>query len=162
MKKNNIISYIIWAFLSAFIYIILSENITFNAFIIGLMIGISALVICMFFFDKKYIINNNIKMLSLVWYTINLVFIIIISGFNSLVLAIFHESTSEQLTYNSYLKNDILITLLANSITLTPGTVTVDKQDSNLIILKLCKKDCNVDLDDIRHLEKMISKIERG
>lgn len=162
MKIHNIVSYILWAFLSAFIYVILREDISLTTFIIGLIIGVSALVTCMFFFDKTYFIKNDFKKLPLFWYVISLVFIIIVSGFKSLFLALFHDSSSEQLTYNSYLKNDKLVTLLANSITLTPGTVTVDKQDNVLKVLKLCKKDCAIDLDDIKHLEKMIAKIERG
>lgn len=161
MRLCNIFTYVLWVAVAAFIYIVLREDISVSTFIIGLVLGICALVVCIFFFDKRYLTNSDIKKLPLIWYMINLLIIIIISGIKSLILAIFHDSTSEQLTYSSYLKNDMLITLLANSITLTPGTVTLDKSGNVLKVLKLCKKDCDLKIDDIKHLEKMISKIER-
>jgi multicomponent Na+:H+ antiporter subunit E len=44
------------------------------------------------------------------------------------------------ITFDSGLKTDLSRTLLANSITLTPGTVTVDIDDNTFLIHALSKK----------------------
>jgi len=62
-------------------------------------------------------------------------------------------------TYESKLSDEWLLTILANSITLTPGTMTVDIKGNQLLIHCLNKMYSN-GLSDM-HLEKMLFEIER-
>lgn len=160
MNIRIIVIYIIWALVIAGIYIVLREDVSYLTIIIGLILGFSTIFTCRLFIGSDFFTQFNIKILPLIWYLINLVFIIIYAGIKSLMLGLSKNTSSVILTYNSRLNNDMLITLLANSITLTPGTITIDKNDSSLRVMRLCKKDCITGVDDIAHLEKMILKIE--
>ena len=162
MKFRNIITYFLWVIIMTFIYMVLREDLTYFTFLVGFGLGITSLIVCLLFFGKSFIMRYHVKVYYMIWYLLRLIIIIILSGIKSLFLGLFSKSSSKLITYKSKLENDMLVTLLANSITLTPGTVTIDKTDNTLKIIKLCKNHCPYDINDIKHLEKLISKLEVG
>jgi len=160
MKLRDIIAFIIWVIIMTFIYIVLREDVSYATLLTGFGLGVSSLVICLLFFKKTFIMRYYVKFIPFVWYIVNLVIMIIVSGVKALILGLFSQTTSTLITYKSRLKNDMLITLLANSITLTPGTVTIDKADNTLKFMRLCEKDCPSKINDVKRLEKLLSYMD--
>ena len=160
MIIRNIITYIVWGIVMAFIYMILREDISLITFIIGLSIGICTIIVCILFFKKTFIIRYSIKVLPLIWYFINLVVLIVSSSIKSFYWGLYLQTFSTLITYESSLKDDMLITLLANSITLTPGTITIDKTNNTLKFMRLCKENCPLEIKDIKRLERLLLSVE--
>lgn len=65
----------------------------------------------------------------------------------------------EMIYFESELKDELLLTVLANSITLTPGTMTVDIEGSKLLIHCLNREYAEGVKD--MHLERKLIQIER-
>ena len=68
------------------------------------------------------------------------------------------EISPEVVKFESSLKSEILRVVLANSITLTPGTITIDMQ-GGIYTVHCLKKEFAVDLID-SNLEKILLEIE--
>jgi multicomponent Na+:H+ antiporter subunit E len=69
------------------------------------------------------------------------------------------------ITTPTSLQDDFLISVLAATITLTPGTVTVGRQDNSLIILWLNPTTTDPDeaaLKIFRRTELLLSKLQRS
>lgn len=162
MKLKNALVFISGAVMIAFVYMVLSESFSLNSMIVGAALGFGSMLVCVLLFPDNFLSRYHVRLLPLIWYLLCLIFIVIISGIKSLILGFSKNSASILITYKSTLESDMLITLLANSITLTPGTATVDKSGKTLKVIKLCKKGCENDLSDIKLLEKMISRAERA
>ncbi len=145
-----------------FVYIILSEAYSLKSLGIGMLFGIASMFVCVLFFPNSFLERYDIKIPALLWYFIRLIIIIIISGIKSLFTSFFEDTATLLIEYKSSLKSDMLITLLANSITLTPGTTTIDKHNSTLKVMRLCKKGDEENIDDIKKLEELIAKAERS
>ena len=160
MKIKNALVFIMGAVLTAFVYIILSESFSPASAIVGAVLGFGAMLVCVLFFPDNFLSRYHVKILPLVWYFICLIFIVIYSGIKSLILSYSSNVSPMIVNYESSIKSDMLLTLLANSITLTPGTTTIDKSGSTLRVLKLCKSGCRFDVSDIALLERMIGKAE--
>jgi multisubunit Na+/H+ antiporter MnhE subunit len=162
MKSNKVLVFITGAVVLAFVYIVLSESYSLKSLAFGSLLGAGSMFVCILFFPKSFLERYNVRMFPLVWYIIRLIFIIIISGFKSLILGYSKNSVSLLIEYESELESDMLITLLANSITLTPGTTTIDKSDKTLRVMRLCKKGDEANFSDITRMEKMIMKAQRS
>ncbi len=162
MKLRNIIVYAIWVVILTFIYSVLREDFSIITLLIGFGIAVSALVVCVVFFKQDFLLRYSMKVLPFIWYVANLIVIIIISSIKSFYWGLFLHTSSTLITYETSLKNDMLITFLANSITLTPGTITIDKTNNTLKFMRLCKTDCPSVLDDVKKLEKLLSRLEVG
>ena len=161
MKLKNALVFILGAAIIAFVYVVLAESFSLHSLIIGAALGAGSMLVCVLFFPDSFLSRYHVKILPLVWYLLRLVFIVVISGIKSLALGFSKNASSVLITYKSNLESDMLVTLFANSITLTPGTVTLDKNGKTLKVMKLCKKGCESDLGDIALLEKMLGKAER-
>ena len=162
MKIKNIIVFILGSIAAALLYVVLSESFTFVSFALGAVLGVGAMAISILLFPGGFLGRYSAKPLALLWYFIRLIFIIIISGFKSLYLGLFKKPASLLIEYKSSLKSDMLVTLLANSITLTPGTTTIDKNGNTLRVMKLGLKSEKNNVDDIEILERMLKKAERS
>ena len=160
MKIRNALVFAAGAVFTAFVYIILSESFSAASVIVGSVLGIGAMLVCVLFFPDSFLSRYHVKVLPLLWYFICLIFIVIYSGIKTLILSYSSKTSPMIINYESSIKSDMLLTLLANSITLTPGTTTIDKSGSTLRVLKLCKSGCRFDVSDIALLERMIERAE--
>ncbi len=143
-------------------WIILGQKLTFEALIIGVAVS------CMVFqfnkdkFNKKSInkINSFKKMKYLIWYLIVLVKEIVIANFHvaAVVLNPRIELNPKVVTFKTKLKGDMLKTIFANSITLTPGTLTVKMEEDTLTVHCL-KEEYVKDIIDSK-FEKILMKVE--
>ena len=129
IKKN-----ILLVLLLALIWIILSENFSILTAAAGIAVGIGCTII-----RRKYIPLNpvgGINFLRLALYPIYLIGQIYLAGFNAIKL-ILTGSKVEIVEIKTSIKNDFLKVTLANSITLTPGTISMDLNDDKITVLWL-------------------------
>jgi multicomponent Na+:H+ antiporter subunit E len=117
---------------------ILAQNFNFERILVGTLV-----CIVIFAFNKDLLNvrknNNNLSISNLKYsllYITVLIKEIFISNFHvaKIVLSPKLKISTSIVTINTKLKNDINRTILANSITLTPGTLTLDMIDDKLVI----------------------------
>ena len=158
IKKN-----ILLVLLLAFIWIILSENFSILTAALGLAVGIGCTMI-----RRRYIPLTpvrGINYLKLALYPLYLAGQIYLAGFNAIKL-ILRGSKVEIVEIKTAIKNDFLRVTLANSITLTPGTISMDLNDDTITVLWLRDNESlppDADIGDLikGNLEKRIIKAER-
>jgi len=147
---------------------ILSEGFSIITLAVGMAVG----AVC-YFARKKFIPLEpvrHVKFLRLILYLFYLIGQIYLAGFNAIKLVLF-GSRVEIVKIKTKITNDLLRVTLANSITLTPGTISLDLTGDNITVLWLREnKELSVDAnpadsnpgDLIKgNLEKKLIKAER-
>lgn len=120
------------------IWIILFEYFTPFIFVSGLLVSIMVVL-----FTDKFLLKGNyeysyvIGFGTLLRYGIRLIIEIYVAGVAVIPTIIKGDADVEIVRVETKLKDELLIDILANSITLTPGTVSVDKIGNQLLILNL-------------------------
>ncbi len=141
---------------------ILSEKLTLEHIAIG-----SIVCLAIFIFNKKTSFNNRLEKLlhlkSIKYWAIFVVLLIkeiFKSNLNVAKIVLSPKlNISPSLIYiNTNIKSDLYKSILANSITLTPGTLTINLNDDELLIHCL-QKDSSLSLNN-NVLEKIIMKAE--
>ena len=144
-------------------WIILFETINIFVILTGLLSSIFVIV-----FTDKFLLQGNyedqymIGIWQMVKYSVALVIEIFIAGWGVIPNIISGQSDVTILTCETKLEDDFLIDILANSITLTPGTVTIEKKGKVLRILALDSKGLDEDPRDALplKLEKLLLEFE--
>lgn len=136
MKK--ILKDIQWIILFLIIWIILFEEISLKIIISGILISVVALL-----FTEKMLVGGSfykeypINIFWLIKYGLFLVIEIYKAGFITIYKTITGKINPGTVDIKTNLKDDYSISILANSITLTPGTVTLNKNGNHLKVLWL-------------------------
>lgn len=134
MKKT--LNYFYLSLFFTGIWIVLSESTSLVDLLTGFLFSIIAI-----FFTNQYLLETDYLdaygiPLSVVFrYSSYLFFQIYSSGLLAILKIIKGESRVKIIDYESCISDDLGISLLANAITLTPGTVTIDKEGRHLKIL---------------------------
>jgi len=119
-------------------WLILAQTLNLERIVVGIFI-----CIVVFLFNKEFLnINkkNNHFSMSNIKYSLLYIAVLIKEIFKSnfhvakIVLSPKLNMVTSIVTINTKLKSDFNKTILANSITLTPGTLTLDMKDDKLII----------------------------
>ncbi len=136
MNKHRIIYNGVFILISSLLWIVLNEKVSWMHFGIGLFLGYIALLLSEKYltlvnYNEVYRINVNI----LFKYTLFLVYQIFCSGFSTIKTILTGQVQPGIVLIHTELNNDFLRVMLANSITLTPGTVTLDITDNQLTVL---------------------------
>ncbi|MCL2857400.1 MAG: Na+/H+ antiporter subunit E [Oscillospiraceae bacterium] len=159
MNRNNIYSVVILVF----VWIILRE--AFSPF--SLIVGIILSVGCLYFYHKYLPLKRveNIRYPRLILYVFYLVGQIYVSGFYVIKLIVKGASV-DIIELKTKITNESLKVLLADSITLTPGSILLDLTDEKLTLLCLMKKNDTRDLkamDDFLkgRLENQLIKVQK-
>ena len=146
------------------IWIIMSEIINVPTIIKGVTIGIGCVYIAYKFLPSYKI--NKIRLFRLSLYPFFLIGQIYYSAFRVIKL-IFSGANVDIVDIKTKLSNNFLQTILANSITIVPGSISLDIKNNTLTVLRLIEK-TNVSADpEIAgkmlkgKLEKMLLKIQR-
>ena len=158
MVKN-----ILLVLLLVLVWIILNESFTLLSLVIGILAGAGCIII-----SRKYIPLNPIsglKLSSLLLYPFYLIGQIYLAGFNAIKLILSHPMV-EITEIKTVIKNDFLQVLLANSITLTPGTLSLALKNDSITVLWLREKRELLDNENPGEiikggLEKKLIKAER-
>ena len=120
----------------AAVWIILNEAVTPLTVITAPLVGVLVLV-----FTNRFVLNGDysaryaIRPLALLHYALVLVWQIYVAGFHAMAKIVTGGINVNIVEFDTALKNDFLIALLANSITLTPGTVTMEKNGQHLKVI---------------------------
>jgi multicomponent Na+:H+ antiporter subunit E len=118
------------------IWLVLNESMSLSQILTGLFFSAVSLL-----FTNRILLENDyrntyaIKPEVLLHYAMYLFVQIYRSGFSAILKIIKGEDTVKIIEYETCISNDLGICLLANAITLTPGTVTIGKNGRQLQIL---------------------------
>lgn len=148
-------------------WIILNGNITIEIVLFGVAISCAVYYFCQKFL--RYNIKKEIKLYSRVWRYISYAALVVweIAKANIDVLKVIydfkHKPDSVLINFETDLQTEAARTALANSITLTPGTITVFQEDERYTVHCLDKSFAN-GMDEssfvhhLRKTEKMIKE----
>ena len=159
MNKNSV--YVI--VLLTLIWVILREDIS----VLSVITGIAISVLCVFFCSKFIPVpkSSNINILRLTLYLLFLLKEIYKAGFWA-IKVILTGSRIEIMEMKTVIKNQFSRTALANSITIVPGSISLDLKDDTITVLWLAEKgwDRQQTKDAagliIGKMEKMLSKVQ--
>ncbi len=155
MKSSIYQTLILKTFGFFLIWLLLSES--FNLFHVGL--GLLAAFGVAWFNTDRSVDRFAILRLKIVWYFMWLVGRIIQSGFHLSVL-ILHPALPidpKLIRYRTKLREEASIVLLGNSITLTPGTITVELNSQDLVVHAMDNESAH-DVTSLR-LEQQIASL---
>lgn len=151
-------------FFFTLIWVILNEKASLSTIITGVVLSFCAIL-----FTNRYLLLGDYKrsysigLFQLIHYFIFLVYQIYKSGMSSIPIILSSKHKVQIVEYESDLTNDLAICMLANAITLTPGTVTIDKSGNKLHILQFDLSDGkqeNTDFKVLHQFEKILSRRE--
>lgn len=140
------------------IFAVLQGKFSITTIGIGLVISFITIIATNLLLKEQYQNLFNIRIIFFIPYALYLIKEIFISGIRSSYMVLSGNAKMEFIQYKSNLESDLLLNILSNSITLTPGTVTVNRQGENLLIIRLYSKE-KPDNKDIEGFERMISKL---
>ncbi len=146
-----------WTLVLALIWCVLMESFKLQNIVVGLIAGFSVSGLVKPISQNSDTASLPLSITGMFFYFLFLVTEIIRSGLSTLLLLIKGKSNPMIVTVKTELKTAMAISLLANSVTLTPGTVTVDVAEQTLKILWLDGKD----LYEAALKEELIGPLER-
>lgn len=148
------------------LWIILNGQITTEITIFGLVISAAVYAFTCFFMD--FSIQKDIKMVKRIFYFIEYVIILIweiikanIVMMKFIVIKQEYELNPVIFKIRTSLESNVCKVLLANAITLTPGTITVNIKDDEVIIHAVDESLIVEDEEDFI-FEAILRKLERG
>lgn len=147
----------------AFMWMLLNESYTFSSFFVGLMAGFFLLYLLRKFLPGHFYLWRIGKIFSLVW----LFFKELISSNIEIIKLVYKPKLDIEpgiFAYPTELEKDWEITLLANLITLTPGTLSVAVSPDNqiLYIHAMHIEDIEDSIKSIKYsFEKAIMEVSR-
>ncbi len=134
--------------LMIFFWIVLNGNADLKTIISGTIF--SALIIKMTY-HVMFELDDNILKLPPIWRFIWFGYIVFISIVKSSIQHVIRIIKNEQdfVTFDVHLetKNIVIITLIANAITMTPGTITLDVKDNVLVVVGFSRSE-----EDVREM----------
>jgi len=159
LYKNNI--YSIAALI--IVWVILRETFTLSTVIVGVILSIA----CVYFYHKYLPLKrvSNVNFLRLTFYVFYLIGQIYLAGFYVIKLII-RGAKADVIELKTKVTNESLKVLLADSITLTPGSILLDLDDENITLLCLKEKNDTRNLEDMDNflkgrLENQLLKVQK-
>lgn len=146
------------------IWVILNGRITLEVVLFGVVIATLMFAFICKFMD--YSIKKEVWLFKnfflLLWYLIVLIVEILKANFAvvKMIFSVKYQIEPALVTFKSPLKTEFANFLLANSITLTPGTITVSSENGEFVVHCL-DKDLAVGMDDSIFVH-LLKKLEKG
>jgi multicomponent Na+:H+ antiporter subunit E len=150
-------------FFLAFVWMFLSVSFTAQSFLIGFILGLIVIFAFRRFFSTRFYLSRVVAVISLLFLFIKELIMANISVLK-VVLRPKLDFKPGIFALPTELKTDWEITLLANLITLTPGTLVVDVSFDNkiLYIHAIDIADADESIDEIKNsFEKAIMEVSR-
>lgn len=120
------------------VWCVLNEDFSFLSFGRGFAFALVTVILVRILFSNNTNIKNyRIRPTLFIWYLGSLIYHIIKSALITTRQMIRHEVNPTVVEIKTTINNHWFQCLIANSITLTPGTVTIDKTDHSLRVLWL-------------------------
>ncbi|MBQ8247420.1 MAG: Na+/H+ antiporter subunit E [Lachnospiraceae bacterium] len=146
------------------IWVIMNGRITLEVVLFGLVIATLMFAFVCKFMD--YSIKKEVWLFKnfflLLWYLIVLIVEILKANFAvvKMIFSVKYQIEPALVSFKSPLKTEFANFLLANSITLTPGTITVSSENGEFVVHCL-DKDLAVGMDDSIFVH-LLKKLEKG
>jgi len=145
------------------VWIVLRENFSTIDVIIGVVIAIGCITYSQKFLPIKK--TGNIKAYKLIFYLIYVLGQIYLAGFVVLMRIITGNARSDIVMTHTFLNDESLRVILADSITLTPGSILLDLTDTFITVVILVDKDAPSPLPEPDsmvkgQLEKKLFRVE--
>jgi len=122
--------------LLTFAWIVLFGRLSILIIASGLIISILVVLFTdHFLLDRNYGVSYSIGFGTLIKYFGRTFYEVVVSGFKALPNVLSGKADVKLVTAKTKLNSDLLINLLTNSITLTPGSLTVSKDGNELHVL---------------------------
>ena len=143
------------------VYVALTESFTLTNVLIGFAIAVVALLVTRRIlrttrYSDAFTMNGYY-----VIYVFYLFFVILKSAIFSLAYIFTKDIGINLIEFKSSLKDENLRIMLANAITLTPGTVTADIKGDTIEVMKLCKL-CKLDqTTGFVKIERILKRMEK-
>lgn len=145
------------------VWIILMEEISVLSVVLGVVTGVLVSV-----FSKKFLPSqeiSNVNFFKLITYPFYLIGQIYVAGV-AVIKIILTGSVVDIVTVKTALKSEALRVILADSVTLTPGSILLKLDKENLTLLWIRGKDTHADPDTAGELlkgalERRLLKAER-
>lgn len=138
MKKA--IYYIKFSIIGMLIWSVLNENVSVKILLTGLLMGFLATMFANYFLSSAEIKRNyTIKLPALAVFIFVLLFRIFKAGIQVIPYIFKKKPNTGIIDIKTDVPEGLATTILANSITLTPGTVTINKKGKLLKVLWLDK-----------------------
>ena len=134
---SKIIRFLLTFSILMLFWFILTLNFQSTSILIGIILSFFVSMVSYDFFLKS---NLNIvnRFFQILWYLLLYIFVLVyemfLASFDVLYRVISNDINPEVVYIKSELKSDLAILLLSNSITLTPGTITIDVEDEYLYV----------------------------
>lgn len=123
-------------FLFGVLWIILNEKVSVITFMSGGILGILAVMLTENVLTySNYRNTYNVNIFEMLKYLFYLLFEIYYSGFSAVKMILSGDVNPDIVTIETEIEDDFKKCILANSITLTPGTVTLDVEGKQLKVL---------------------------
>lgn len=117
---------------------ILNEDFSLRTLIIGLVVTLAVVIMIRLLFSNNDDVKNyRIQPYLFIWFLAVLFYQIISAAINTARAVFTHDVEPVVVELRITIHNHWFQCLVANSITLTPGTVTIDKSDHQLKVLWL-------------------------
>lgn len=158
VRKYAIISYISLMI----VWIILTSSFNIEDIIIGLIVSKICLDLSRRYFYKKVIPWGNFHIHFFIKYIIVFFHQVWSSGLKAMVNILTFKTRVKIYRITTKLDNDFMIFILANTISLTPGTITIYREGNTLHVLSLFEyKDARIASKIIKQpFEKMLMGVE--
>ncbi|MDK2835550.1 MAG: multicomponent Na+:H+ antiporter subunit [Thermosediminibacterales bacterium] len=160
-KKQNILKKYLFGFLLLVFWFFVSGSLDFQHLLVGL---ISVLGIILFSYDLINDIDlrflNFKSLILLLKYFITLIVEIVKANIQVAIIVLSPRLNISPgiIKFNTKIKNDFLKMMFANSITLTPGTLTINIEDDECTVHFLTKK--HAESVSNWEIEKQLKKLE--
>lgn len=145
-----------------FVWIILMEGFSWQNAAIGMFMSILSMHLMGMFFDFEEI--KGVDFYKLAWYPVWLIGRIYVDAF-FLTKLILSDAKWGIMTAKMELKNESLKIMLADSITLTPGSVYLERDEETITLLCIGsreKKGYPASVSDLRSIERILKRSQKG
>ncbi|EOD01863.1 Na+/H+ antiporter subunit E [Caldisalinibacter kiritimatiensis] len=133
IKENLKLCLLLYVF-----WIVLTMDFRFTSLVIGLSISIIVTIGSYGILHDKYGFKVTLpKIFNIIKFTLRLMFEIYKSSFSYIVRIIKKDCDPIFVNIELNTNNPLIITMISNAITLTPGTLTVDKNRNKLVVLSI-------------------------
>ncbi len=162
LKKINMITIPI---LFVVIWIVMNDSLNPVGIVVAVIVTAFSIYLSSYLLNFSYVKAFTLPLLSFMKYTAFLAGQVFMSGISATYMILTGDIKPGfvKCKIDKRIKNPHLQNIVASSITLTPGTITVDKDEENLIVLSLhCdEKNPNAAFEPLLiEIEKKISKEE--
>lgn len=146
--------------LFTFIYVVLNESISLSTVAMGVVSGAVAIWLTNRILEIDYVEMFHINfglILVYFWIIVRDTYVV---GFEAIIRTLKGTIKPNYIEYRSELNDEFLTVLLANAITMPPGTITVDRDGDVMTILTMGFESEQFKKDTKNQIERLLAKFD--